>query len=381
MTRNKEVFINRLSTYLPNNPVLNEDMEEYLGLVKGNSSRFKNIVLRNNGIKTRYYAIDKAGKSTHTNAQLTHEAVRGLLDSSFEANHIELLACGTSSPDLLVPSHASMVHGLLKCKPIEVMSPGGTCNSGMLALKYGYLSVMTGMTKNAVCTGSEKNSSWMRSDNFEEEADKLIQLGHNPFIAFQREFLRWMLSDGAGAFLIQDTPNIDGLSLRIDWIEIVSFANELETCMFAGGLKTADGIVKPWRDLQQKEQMENSVFSLQQDTKLLEKFITLRGTEFLVTLAEKYQFIPGDCDYFLPHLSSIFFKNKIIDETKRLGVYIPEEKWFTNLENVGNLGAASAYVMLEEIFHSGKLEKGNTILIMVPESARFSYTYMKLTVV
>lgn len=381
MIRDTEVYINRLSTFLPNDPVFNDEMEEFLGLIKDEKSRFKNIILRNNGIKTRYYALDKKGRSTHSNAQLTIEAIHGLFDDNFGAEQIELLACGTSSPDLFVPSHASMVQGLLNCNAIEVMSPGGTCNSGMLALKYGYLSVLSGMTKNAVCAGSEKNSIWMRADNFEEEAEKLVQLGENPFVAFQREFLRWMLSDGAGAVLVQNTPNPDGLSLRIDWIEITSFANELETCMFAGGMKTDDGTIIPWRELLQKDQMENSVFSLQQDTKLLEKYITLRGTEFLVTLAEKHRFNPGDCDYFLPHMSSLFFRKKIIDETIRLGVYIPDEKWFTNLDRVGNLGAASAFVMLEELFHSGKLEKGQTILIMVPESARFSYTYVKLTVV
>ena len=37
--------------------------------------------------------------------------------------------------------------------------------------------------------------------------------------------------------------------------------------------------------------------------------------------------------------------------------------------------------MLEELFHSGRLEKGKRILVMVPESARFTYAYMYLTVV
>ncbi len=381
MKCNTEVYINRLSTFLPNNPVSNEEMEDYLGLIKGEKSKFKNIILRNNGIQKRYYAIDKSGKSTHSNAQLTKEAISGLLDERFDADQIELLSCGTSSPDLFVPSHASMVQGLLKCRPIEAMSPGGTCNSGMLALKYGYMSVLSGMTNNAVCAGSEKNSIWMRADQFEEEAEKLVQLGENPFIAFQREFLRWMLSDGAGAALLENKPNVEGLSLRIDWIEVASYANELDTCMFAGGLKTENGEIIPWRELHQKDQMENSVFSLQQDTKLLEKYITLRGTEFLAALSKKYAFHPGDSDFFLPHLSSLFFRNKIIEETIRFGIEIPQEKWFTNLDTVGNIGAASAFVMLEELFHSDKLKKGNTILIMVPESARFSYTYIMLTVV
>jgi 3-oxoacyl-[acyl-carrier-protein] synthase-3 len=37
--------------------------------------------------------------------------------------------------------------------------------------------------------------------------------------------------------------------------------------------------------------------------------------------------------------------------------------------------------MLEELFHSGQLKKGDKILCMIPESARFSYVYSLMTVV
>jgi 3-oxoacyl-[acyl-carrier-protein] synthase-3 len=37
--------------------------------------------------------------------------------------------------------------------------------------------------------------------------------------------------------------------------------------------------------------------------------------------------------------------------------------------------------MLDELFQSGKLKKGEKILMMIPESARFSYAYVLLTVV
>lgn len=54
-----EVFITRLAKFLPNEPVPNDQMEEYLGKIDGRPSKAKGIVLRNNQIKTRYYAIDK----------------------------------------------------------------------------------------------------------------------------------------------------------------------------------------------------------------------------------------------------------------------------------------------------------------------------------
>jgi 3-oxoacyl-[acyl-carrier-protein] synthase-3 len=81
-----------------------------------------------------------------------------------------------------------MVHGLLKTNATEYSSHGGSCNSGMLALKYGYLSVLAGNSKNAVCTGSEKVSTWLTAKNFEDEIEKLNNLEKKPILAFEKNF-------------------------------------------------------------------------------------------------------------------------------------------------------------------------------------------------
>ncbi|HMI64103.1 MAG TPA: hypothetical protein VK518_24470, partial [Puia sp.] len=73
----QEVYITKTSLFLPNDPVVSDDMEEYLGYINDKPSKSKKIVLRNNGIQTRYYALAKGGKPTHTNAQMTAAAVRG----------------------------------------------------------------------------------------------------------------------------------------------------------------------------------------------------------------------------------------------------------------------------------------------------------------
>ncbi len=64
-----------------------------------------------------------------------------------------------------------------------------------------------------------------------------------------------------------------------------------------------------------------------------------------------------------------------------IGFNVPYEKWFTNLADKGNTGSASIYVMLEELFHSGRLCSGEKILCYIPESGRFSVAYMLLSVV
>lgn len=376
-----DVYITRLAKFLPNRPVENDQMEQFLGMVDGKPSRAKRIIMRNNQITNRYYAIDAQGRSTHNNAQLTAEAIRGLFDDQFTVNEIDLLACGTTSPDQTLPSHASMVHGELGGKPLEIISPAGSCATGMHAMKYAYLAVKSGEKSNAVCAGSELFSNYMLSRNFEKETEKLHLLDQEPILAFKKDFLRWMLSDGAGAALLQNKPNPDGLSLRIDWIESISFANQLETCMYAGGEKQDDGQIKGWREFEAEELLYRSLFTLHQDVKLLGENIVRMGNLFLADIVKRRNINLDEIDYLLPHISSEYFRYRIDADSLEKGVHIPQEKWFTNLVRLGNVGAASIYFMLEEIFHSGLLKKGQKLLLGVPESARFSYVYGLVTVV
>ena len=62
------------------------------------------------------------------------------------------------------------------------------------------------------------------------------------------------------------------------------------------------------------------------------------------------------------------------------GIVVPEEKWFINLPRIGNIASASGFAMIEELMYSGKLQRGQKILMMIPESARFSYCYALFTV-
>jgi 3-oxoacyl-[acyl-carrier-protein] synthase-3 len=377
----KDVFITRIEKYLPNQPISNDEMEDYLGLINDNVSKARGMILRSNQIKTRYYALNKEGKPTHTNAELTALAIKKLFDDNFQLDDVQLLTAGTSSPDTIQPAHALMVQGELGGKAIEVMSAHGTCNAAMLSLKYAYMSVLSGMTQNAVCAGSETFSSWMHARNYHKEIDRRKEIENNPYIAFEKDFLRWMLSDGASALLLQDEPNPNGLSLKIDWIEIRSYANELETCMYAGCTKDENGKVVGWRELEADQQNIQSVFSLKQDAKLLQKHIVYYGFEFLADILKSEKLDIDAIDHFLPHISSMYFKDKIMNRLEEKGISIPYEKWLLNLDRIGNIGAASAFFLIEELFHSGKLKKDEKILVMVPESARFSYTYMMMTVV
>ncbi len=380
----QNVYINDISAFMPNEPVDNDSMESLLSPVAARPSRVRKLILRSNKIVSRYYAIDpETGRASHSNSQLAAEAVR-LLSARIRED-IEILACGTTLPDQLMPNHASMVHGELGLPPCEVIATSGICLSGVMALKYVYMAILSGLNRNGVATGSENVSSLMRGQLFDEElAGRTEELKKHPEIAFEKDFLRWMLSDGAGAVWMSNSPNRKSgtISLHIDWIRQLSYAGELETCMYAGAVKREDGSLRGWREYLPQQWLEESIFSIKQDVKLLnDKIIEYTVTRPLRELLTSGVLQPEKIDWFLPHYSSGFFRDKVLSGMQRAGCDIPQTQWFSNLATKGNTGSASIYIILEELFHSGRLKKGERLLCYIPESGRFSTAFMQLTVV
>lgn len=376
------VYITRTGSFMPGEPVNNKEMEARLGQVASKASKARAVVLRSNRIKARHYAIDpETGEHTHSNAQLAAEAVRLLGDEQFDINDIDCLVCGTSMPDQVMPNHAVMVHGELQTPPCEVTATAGICVSGMTAMKYAYMAVASGLQKNAVASGSELASAVMRGHNFEAELEsKLADLDARPEIAFEKDFLRWMLSDGAGAVLLQSQPFPGEQALKIEWIDLRSYANEMEACMYSGAEKI-DGKLKGWNQHTYEERAEQSIMSVKQDVKLLNANVIHYTVEKpLQEISVARDLNAEDIDWFLPHYSSDYFREKVAEGLKKVGFEIPFSKWFTNLEEKGNTGSASIYIMLDELLKSGKLKSGEKILCYIPESGRFSSCFMLLTV-
>lgn len=374
-----EVFLTRTGSFLPFAPVGNEEIEDVLGRVGGKASRARRMVLRNNGIQFRHYAIDRStGLPAMTNAQLTASAIRAMGD----IGRVDVLVTGTSLPDQLMPNHAVMVHGELGWPRLQVVSTAGICLAGTAAMKHAWLSVRARDAKRAVATGSELASPILLARNFEAEHEhKLQQLEERPEIAFEKDFLRWMLSDGAGAVLLEDAPR-GPLSLRVDWIELSSAAHELPTCMYAGGDKNDDESLRGWLNFDANDLTAKSVFAVKQDVRLLNENI-VRATlgDPLRDVIAKHGLKVDDIDWFLPHLSSQYFMQPVIECLAKVGMPIPRERWFTNLTTKGNTGSASPYIILDELFRSGRIKKGQKLLMFIPESGRFSSGFVYLEAV
>ena len=377
---NKNVYISSVSKFLPNSPVENEDMEQYLGLINSKPSRVRRIVLKQNGIKSRYYALDKKQKITHTNAELAFRSIKKLFPNEKIPEDIDVLACATGNPDQLLPSHASMVHGLMKNRPMELYSASGVCLTCLQAFKTAYLSVLSGVSSKAICSTSELASPTLLSKNYEEEYEHCSQVGKDPYMAFEKDFLRFMLSDGASSVLLSNKKSDNGISFKVEWVEMTSYANELPTCMFMGAELREDGELTSWKEFESRELINRSVLTVKQDIRLLKPNIIRYWVDHLEYCLKKYNLDPSEVDYVIPHVSSMFFYGKLAEEIEARGLDLGTNKWFTNLTEIGNIASASIFAALDDLSNSGKLKENDKVLLLVPESGRFSYGTVLLTV-
>jgi len=369
-------YITSTGNFLPGDPIDNDSMEEYLGMLGGKKSRVRQRVLKQNGILTRHYAIDRDQKTLFSNAEMAARAVRDALTrGSLDLADVDFLAAATSQGDFPLPGFASMVHAELGIPACEIATLHGVCASGVMALKTALLHVAAGGKHTAVACASEFASRLFKSTRFEAQ-----QKVKDESLGFDTEFLRWMLSDGAGAAVLQNSPSSSGLCLAIEWIELKSFAHQFEPCMYVGPARNG-GRLDSWLDYPSYQAAaDDGAINLRQDVRMLDDVVrfAVRG---LLEVVEKNAVEPARVDWLVAHYSSHVFRDQSYELAARGGFDIPCERWFTNLYTRGNVGSASIFVLLDDLVRSGKLEPGQTVLCLVPESGRFLFGYMLLRVV
>jgi 3-oxoacyl-[acyl-carrier-protein] synthase-3 len=357
-----EAYITGVGAYLPGDPVDNEQLAVRFGDGTARDTVLRERALAANGIRTRHYAVDSEGSTMMLNEELAAHAVqRALADRGLGVSAVRMLATGTTQGDVLVPGFASMVHGRLGGGPMELLSAAGVCASGMAALKGAVSAVRLGEHPVAVAVGSE-----LVSRSF------AIAPADTP----DTNFLRWTLSDGAGAVVVESEPRPDGLSLRVDWMHLVSHAHQHAVCMSAGlGGERTPQAGTTWLDRRAGREVE--VPRLRQDMSVLPDLIDAGIAEFCA-LVRAGRIDPGT-EHILCHYSAEHFREKLFARLREAGYPPDEQRWFTNLQTAGNTGAASIFVMLAAA--RGRLRPGDRVLLIVPESGRFTLAFAQLTCV
>ena len=356
-------YITSTGSYLPGEPVDNENIKEYLGTVIG-EGRVRSKILKANGIETRHYALDKKQNETHSLYEMAAEAVRNCLPQDKNHLHIDYLSAGTTHAPLLAPGVSSLLHDRLSkdkviSHSLEINSNSGICSSGAQAIVNAARAVKSGDAHSAICVGVEQSSVGLKSKAFRTTYDiPTIFRDVRASKWFMAVFLRFMLSDGAGAFLIEPQPGENSVSLKVDWTYSRSFANEAPLCM----------------------QINGTTMILSQDIKILAKYMAPLSKKAVEgALCEHDETL--DCyTVVLPHMSSYYFERSVKKIMTELSPN-REVPYWTNLRTAGNTGAASIFIMLDEYLKTQPVAIGDRILLFVPESGQFNYVLISLTVV
>lgn len=358
-----ECYITSTGVYLPGEAVDNERMHEYLGRVLG-EGKVRSRILKANGIESRYYALDKRQNVTHSLYELAAEAVRNCLPRDDDSLHIDYLSAGTTHAPYLAPGISSLLHDQLSKRDIlshsvEINSNSGICSSGAQSIVNAARVVRSGEAEAAICVGAEQSSIGLRSKAFRTAYDlPAILRDVKSSKWFMSVFLRFMLSDGAGAFLVEPQPREGSLSLKVNWTYSRSFANQAPLCMH----------------------IDSDTMILSQNIRILAKYMAPLSKEAVEGALCKHEETIDSYDMVLPHMSSYYFEPSV----KRIMAELSPKRevpYWTNLRTAGNTGAASIYIMLDEYLKTQPVKSGDRLLLFVPESGQFNFVLVSLTVV
>lgn len=378
MTLLREAYITGTGVFLPGDPVPVERMEDHLGRIGGRDSLLGRRALRWNGVETRHYALGADGGATCSNAGMCAQAVRAALEAAaLEPADLSFLAAATTQGDYLVPGHAANVHGELGGGPLEIASFQSVCGSSLMAAKAAWLSVRAGEHDVAVAGASEFSSRWFQPAFYEGTA--LVDAKGR--LRAEADYLRFTLSDGAGAVVMEPAPRPEGLSLKVEFIDLVSLADRFDPCMWAGA--SVEGRTDPlatWAFAGPAAAHAAGAVALLQDFELLKRVIRAWVGVYLQKV-DQGRIVPGQVDHLLCHYSARSLREEIVSLLEKTAGMIPEEKWFSNLASVGNIGSASIWVMLDAFLKSGRLKPGEKVLCVVPESGRAFVGFMMLEAV
>ncbi|AYF98381.1 3-oxoacyl-[acyl-carrier-protein] synthase III C-terminal domain-containing protein [Protaetiibacter intestinalis] len=370
MAATAQAYLTGFGSHLPGEPVDNDGIVARLGGDDPVTERIRRLILEQNGIRQRHYALDEHGEPTALNEELAVKALQAAFaDRGIGPSDIRMLATATTMGDVLVPGFASMVHGRLGGGPMQLLSASGVCASSLAALDAAVAKIRLGDHPRAAVVGSELPSRSLRQRRYDG-----IRAG------MDAHFLRWMLSDGAGAVVVEFQPHPSKPSLRVDWVRHVSLAHEHPVCMRAGMTGDATSVGGTWQDLAIADADAAGMFLLRQDVSMLDDLADSGIAQF-EELVDTGLVDVKHLDHVICHYSTNVFRDVAFEALRRRVPTLDTDRWFSNLETRGNTGSASIFIALEEAWRTGRFAPGESVLLAVPESGRFSFAFAHLTVV
>jgi 3-oxoacyl-[acyl-carrier-protein] synthase-3 len=278
-------------------------------------------ILERTGIRERHL-VDKGVAAS----DLAVGAVLNLLESHpFDLQEVDLIVVGTVTPDMMYPSTACLVQHKLGIKRTWGFDVSAGCSGFVYALNTGTKFIESGQYKKVLVIGSDVNSSMT---DFTDRAVCII------------------FGDGAGAVLLE--PAEEGEEGIIDHVaQIEGMGGQYLYMPGGGSLNPAS-----------HETVDQKMHYIHQDGQQVFKYAVKKMAEMTERLLEKNGLTGADIDCFIAHQAN---KRIIMATADRLKM--PIEKVIINIDRYGNTTAGTIPLAMQTAIETGRLKKGDMVLI------------------
>lgn len=309
----RNVGIIGTGSYVPEKVLANEDLEKMM-------DTSDEWITTRTGIKERRIAQ----KDEATSDISYQAALNALKDAKIDAKDLDLIIVASVTPDMLFPATACLIQDRLGATHAGAFDLEAGCSGFVYGLSVGWQFVATGMYDNVLVIGGETLSKIVNWDD------------RNTAVLF---------GDGAGAAVLAPVDEPGFLSCELgskgDGGELLK--------MEAGGSRSPAT----------EETVRSKKHTIYMAGNEVYKFAVRTMGDASLRVLEKAGLTKGDVDYLIPHQANI----RIIDSArKRLG--LPKDKVIVNLDKYGNTSSASVGIALDEAVKSGKIKKGNNIVLV-----------------
>ena len=310
----RRVEIKSLATYVPPKLLTNADLEKMVETTD-------EWILQRTGIRQRH--IVDPGVAT---SDLAAEAAKKAIEKAgLTPDDIDVIIVGTVTPDMMFPSTACLVQAKIGANKAWGFDLSAACSAFTYALTVGNTIVASGGAKNALVIGADVMSSII---DYTDRATCVL------------------FGDGAGAVVL--APSDDDNIGILDFDHMIDGNGGPALCMPAGGSRLP-------ASHQTVDDRQNYV---KQDGQAVFKFAVRNTGEICERLLRRNQLTGEDLDLFVSHQAN---KRIILSAAEKIGM--PEEKVVINIDKFGNTTAATIPLALNDAVESGRLKKGDLILL------------------
>ncbi|MEY4288985.1 MAG: hypothetical protein RLZZ30_1073 [Bacteroidota bacterium] len=302
--------ITAVQGYVPDDILSNEDLSKLV-------DTSDEWITTRTGIKER--RIMRNGASS----DMAAAAVKALLEKKgIDPMDIDLVICGTVTPDHPFPSTANILSDKTGMKNAWSFDVNAACSGFLYALATGSQFIETGKYKKVIVVGVDKMTS---------------------IVDYQDRTTCVIFGDGAGAVLLE--PNTEGLGLQ-DFILHSDGSGREFLVQPAGGSLNPASI----------ETVENRMHYVKQEGQSVFKFAVTNMADVSAKIMEKNNLSSDDVQWLVPHQANL----RIIDATaNRMG--LSKEKVMINIEKYGNTTAGTLPLCLWD--YEKQLKKGDTLIL------------------